>query len=105
MHEAVPVPAAPVPVASMQPALAVVPFAPVEFTRVELTVAAPIAALPSIAAALIAAEPMWPVAWARLRLVPPRTVLPHIHTTTGNVDMPRIRPATKPGSRCSGPRH
>ena len=103
MHEAVPAPAAPVPVASMQPALAVVPFAPVEFTRVEPTVAAPTAALPSIAAALIGAAPMWAVALAPLPLAqlplgPPPTVRPHIHTTTGSVDMPRIRPATKVGS-------
>jgi len=93
MHEAVPVLAVPVPAACMQAALVVVPFVPVEFTRVELT-----AALPSIAAALIAVEPMWAVALAPLPLGPPPTVLPHIHTTTGSVDMPRIRPATRLGS-------
>jgi len=103
MHEAVPVPAVPVPVECMQAARVVVLFEQVEFTQVASTVAAPIAEPPCIVAALIAAAPMWAVALAPLPLAPlplgpPPTVRPHIHTTTGSVDMPRIRPATKVGS-------
>jgi hypothetical protein len=101
MHEAVPAPAALVRVASMQPVFVVVPFAPEEFTQAAPTVAALIAEPPCIAAAPTEG-PMRAVPWARLRLVPLRTVLPHIRITTDNAGIIRIRPVTRLGSRCSG---
>ena len=78
----------------MQAGLALVPFTHVAAAPI---VAPPLAALPIVAPPIVAprtaAAPMCAVAWVPLPSAPPPTVQPQLPTTTGHVDITRIRPA------------
>jgi hypothetical protein len=81
----------------MQAGRALVPFTHVAAPIVAPPLAAPPIAAPPIVvlrtAAAPIAEPMCAVAWVPLPSAPPPTVQPQLPTTTGHVDITRIRPA------------